>query len=62
MPEQTETERIRLEQFNALKRIIESAEALKAQLIGSGDIIPAYINELDQVADSLEQYIALPRS
>lgn len=57
MPDQlTETERIRLEQFEALKCIEESVSVLKAELIGGGDIIKPDAEELARIANYLAEH------
>jgi hypothetical protein len=56
MPEQTNVERIRLEQFEALKCIQESTKSLIDKLIGSGDTIKPDVEELARIANYLAEH------
>jgi hypothetical protein len=50
---QAETERIRLEQYEALKCITESSRLLMAELVGGGDTIKPEVGELQRIANYL---------
>jgi hypothetical protein len=53
---QSETERIRLEQYEALKCIAESSRLLMSELIGGGDTIKPEVGELQRIANYLVEH------
>jgi hypothetical protein len=55
-PATVEIERIRLEQFEALKCIQESTTALIGKLIGGGDTIKPDLEELARIANYLAEH------
>jgi hypothetical protein len=53
---QAETERIRLEQYEALKCITESSRLLMAELVGGGERIKPDVEELQRIANYLAEH------